>query len=194
MTMGLLRRAFLVLAIMVALGFCLPARTAEEFLGVSDLATEAGVVVRAEIIGLSSGMADTPKGRFPFITYRARSIETIEGSCPQEFTIRVPGMIRGDRIISSADSPQLSVGLQFLMFLRPAYGSAAGSGEFELVSLSQASLLVAAPEGEAEPLVMVPVRNPDVTKGRTHVQVRLSDLKSQVKAIKEKKNSGGEKK
>jgi hypothetical protein len=178
------------LTVLLLTALALAANSAERFLSVAELSAQAEAVVRAEITGVSGRMADTPQGRFPFFFYQARSQGLIAGACPQEFTIRVPGLLSQGRIVAMAEAPALGLGSQAVFFLRRAGGTRPEERVYELVGLGQGVLpMAAAPAGET--IVLLPSPRPASANGRAS-KVRLSDFAGEVKAIRE--NQAREKK
>jgi len=157
---------------------------AERYMSVNELTRGATLVARAEIVGVSSTVVETPQGKFPFILYQARLKAAISGACPQNFVVRVPGLIAGNTIIALPDAPALSKGTDAVLFLRPAFGTAPVSNVYELVSLSSGALPVIAAAGGDEIIVVLPVQAPG-GEGRGRIKVKLKDLATEVKVVRE---------
>jgi hypothetical protein len=161
------------------------AQASERLMGVAELVARSDVVVRAEITGYTSSMMDTPQGRLPFIFYKAKTKSLINGICPAEFTVRVPGLISGDRAVVFSDAPPLARGVEAVLFLKKGYGVEPDSKIYDLVGFASGVLpVLPAAEGK-EARVLMPVKTQAGPSRRSRVQVRLSDFIVQVKAAVE---------
>jgi hypothetical protein len=157
----------------------------ERLMSVAELTARSDAVVRAEITGYTSSMMDTPQGRLPFIFYKAKTKSLINGTCPAEFIVRVPGLISGDRAVVLSDAPPLARGVEAVLFLKKGFGAEPDSKIYDLVGFASGVLpVLPATEGK-EARVLLPVKTHAGPSTRSRVQVKLSDFIVQVKAAGE---------
>ena len=168
----------------IVLSFSFHALAAERNVSVAELTRLADIVVLAEITGMTSKVVETQTGKFPFIYYQAKAKTLIAGPCPESFILRVPGLISAEKIITIPDAPELAPGTLAVLFIRRTEGAGQGGNEYELVGLSNAMFPVASETKDRVSTVFLPVFKPMGLAARSQVQVKLSDLILQVKAIR----------
>jgi len=169
-----MKKSFAVLALA---GLALAAVAAVAPMTVAELSAQAQAVAAAEILSVRAATIATPEGSFPFLFYRARTLRAMVGALPAEFDVRVPGRVSGGKVVTLPDAPPLAVGQRFVLFLKPATGTA--DATWEVVGFSEGALALVEPAPGQEPLVVVPSSSP----GR-RVRVRLTDLGATVRAVR----------
>jgi hypothetical protein len=160
-------------------------RAGDRLLTVSELVGSSSAAVSARIEGVSSEWLATPLGRLPFILYQARSQQIFDGSCPEVFTLVVPGLISGDRVVTAVDEPSFVAGQEVVVFIQPSTASAAGRSFFRLTGGPAGVLPIIRPSPDAPGLVAVPVSSPNSPSEKPWALCRLPDLAAQIRAIRE---------
>ena len=158
---------------------------ATRFVSVSELSRHSQAVVRVKIEGFTSQVMETPQGPLPFIHYQARAISVLSGECPQTFTIRAPGLVTENRIITPPDSPPLWPGVEAVLFLDRVEGTSPQEAVFQVVGLAAGVLPVIPESPDHEARALLPVKSHPGPGAIHRIQVRLSDLSDQVKAARQ---------
>ena len=93
----------------------------------------------------------------------------------------MPGQVVDGKPVIAADSPPLSAGHRFVLFINPAAGTAPVEAVYEVVGFSEGALPMFETGSGREPVVALPAA--EGGPGR-RVRVRLVDVGNTVKAVR----------
>ncbi len=107
----------------------------------ADLARRAPVIVRASVVSQESRLESVGGRLRPFTIVTLAALETIKGSVPEAFSVRLPGGRVGDTVAWVPGTPVFSGGAEVVLFLERAAGAPGmyrltefGLSKFDLVA------------------------------------------------------------
>ena len=94
-----------------------------------ELARSAPVIVRATVVSQEARLETVGGKTWPFTFVTLARLETIRGSVPEAFSVKLPGGKVGDSVSWVAGTPRFATGGEVVLFLERATG---GSGAYRL--------------------------------------------------------------